>query len=245
MGYRNLLPVCLLLSCLALPAWAQEGVSSEPPSSPVQVELPGDFVFLEALIPGLVVDLRYQGADNFLGQPVDGYQGARPMLTRAAAEALARVQQDLAPFGLGLKVFDAYRPQRAVDHFVRWARDLQDVRMQARYYPRVDKSRLFVEGYIADRSGHSRGSTVDLTLVELSPEGVPGRELDMGSGFDFFGPESWPTSGVPDAGQRAHRALLQALMLRHGFKPYDQEWWHFTLAREPYPDRYFDFLPRP
>lgn len=245
MDYRNLVLVVLLPCFMMLPAWAQGDASCVPSSSRAPLEIPEDFVFIEALIPGLVVELRYQGTDNFLGQPVDGYQGARPMLTRAAAEALARVQQDLAPFGLGLKVFDAYRPQRAVDHFVRWARDLQDVRMQARYYPRVDKSRLFVEGYIADRSGHSRGSTVDLTLVELSPEGVPGRELDMGSGFDFFGPESWPTSGVPDAGQRAHRALLQALMLRHGFKPYDQEWWHFTLAREPYPDRYFDFLPRP
>ena len=131
-----------------------------------------------------------------------------------------------------------------MNHFVRWARDVNDVKEKARYYPKVDKSRLFADGYIAERSGHSRGSTVDLTIVALPINEGEIQELDMGSGFDYLSPESWPLSKVPTAIQRAHRALLHFLMKKHGFKPYEQEWWHFTLSNEPYPDTYFDFLPR-
>lgn len=200
-------------------------------------ELPPGFVDVTLVEPTIRVELRYAGADNFVGRPVDGYRQPRVVLTRPAAQALARAQEALAPFGLGLLVYDGYRPQRAVDHFVRWGRDLADQRTKAEYYPRVDKARLFAEGYIAERSGHSRGSTVDLTLVELAS----GRPLDMGSPWDFFDPLSWPQAeGVP-AAARAHRLLLRNLLVAQGFRPYDQEWWHFTLENEPFPTDYFDF----
>ena len=202
--------------------------------------LPEGFVFLDEAVPGLQVDMRYSGSNNFLGRPVQGYEAARPVLTREAAQALARVQADLKPFGLAVLVFDAYRPQRAVDDFVRWAEDVDDTKMKADYYPRVDKRNLFKEDYIAARSGHSRGSTVDLTLV--SKDGSV--QLDMGSGFDFFGEESWPEHPELTPQQRANRLLLQTLMVRHGFKPYPKEWWHFTLANEPHAETYFDFLAR-
>lgn len=218
-------------------------ISATADTMPATGPLPEGFVYVDELIPDIHLELRYYSTDNFTGRRIDGYQGARGILTRQAAEALAGVQQELRPFGLGLKVYDAYRPQRAVDDFVRWARDPADTRMKARYYPDVDKRNLFREGYIAARSSHTRGSTVDLTLVALdAPPGDPG--LDMGSGFDFFGPQSWPHySGISPA-QRAHRLLLRTLMLRHGFTPYPQEWWHFTLADEPYPDSWFDFPVR-
>ncbi|WJJ94595.1 M15 family metallopeptidase [Neopusillimonas aromaticivorans] len=208
--------------------------------SVVRAELPPGFVFLDAAVPGLSVDLRYTGSHNFVGRPVAGYDGARPVLSVPAAAALARVQADLKPFGLGLLVFDAYRPQRAVDDFVKWAADLGDVNTRREFYPDVDKSNLFKEDYIAERSGHSRGSTVDLTLVALDSQDA----LDMGSSFDFFGVESWPEHPALTPQQRANRLLLQTLMVRHGFKPYPKEWWHFTLDNEPFPQTYFDFLPR-
>jgi len=199
--------------------------------------LPEGFVYLADVAPRVVIDARYAGADNFVGRPVDGYHANTVILTRPAAEALARVSEELAQFGLGLKVFDGYRPQRAVDHFVRWAADLSDQSTKARHYPGVDKAHLFRDGYIAERSGHTRGSTVDLTLIDLKT----GKELPMGTPFDFFGPESWPSYQELPAEQRAHRALLQQVMKRHGFRPLREEWWHFTLENEPYPDTYFDF----
>ena len=150
------------------------------------------------------------------------------------------MQAQLAPIGRGLKVFDAYRPQRAEDHFVRWAEDLADTKMKARYYPDVDKANLFRDGYIAAKSGHSRGSTVDLTIVSLNA-GEP-IELDMGTGWDHFGPKSWPSSREVTTQQRANRMLLQSLMVKHGFRPLAEEWWHFTLVDEPFPDTYFDFV---
>jgi zinc D-Ala-D-Ala dipeptidase len=199
------------------------------------VSLPQGFVYLDAVIPDIRLDLRYCSEHNFVGERIDGYRAPRAILSREAAAALAKVQEDLRPFGLGLLVFDAYRPQRAVDHFVRWAQDLQDIRTKVEFYPDVDKQDLFREDYIAARSSHSRGSTVDLTLVALDSSPGDGG-LDMGTGFDFFGPESWPDyAGVAPA-QRAHRLLLQ-----HGFRPYPKEWWHFTLADEPYPETWFDF----
>ncbi len=201
---------------------------------------PDGFVDIQRAVPGVVVDLRYFSEDNFVGQPIDGYQSDTCYVTRQAADALAAVQADLAAFGLSLKVFDAYRPQRAVDHFVRWAEDLDDTKMKAAYYPGVAKAHLFRDGYIAARSGHSRGSTVDLTLVSLD-SGQP-VELDMGTGWDFFGPESWPSSTAVTPQQRANRMLLQLLMVKHGFKPLAEEWWHFTLVDEPFPETYFDFV---
>ncbi len=207
--------------------------ASPPPTD----EVPPDFVELSSFAPDIVLDVRYAGSDNFLGRPVAGYLAEKVYLARPAAAALVRVQQALRPFGLGLKVFDAYRPQRAVDDFVRWAEDLDDRRMQSRYYPRVDKANLFAEGYIAARSGHSRGATVDLTLVDLTS----GEELDMGTPWDFFDPLSWPSSMAVGRQQRANRMLLQALMLAQGFVPLTEEWWHFGYRPEPYPETYFNF----
>lgn len=204
--------------------------------------LPENFVNIEKAIPGVIVDLRYNTPDNFVGQAIDGYHSDNCYITTEAARALAAVQEELAAFKLGLKIFDAYRPQRAVDHFVRWAEDLDDTKMKAKYYPNVAKEQLFRDGYIAARSGHSRGSTVDLTVVSLGA-GSPA-ELDMGTGWDFFGPKSWPSSTEVSPQQRANRMLLQLLMVKHGFRPLAEEWWHFTLEDEPYPETYFDFEVR-
>ena len=223
---RNRAWVLWVAFLLVLPAWC------------FAASLPQGFVYVDELIPTALFELRYCTENNFMGQRVDGYLAPRCILTRQAAEALRKVQDTLAPFGLGIKIFDAYRPQRAVNHFVRWGRDLKDIRMKAAYYPNVDKDQVFEQGYIATRSGHSRGSTVDLTIVSLA---APHEELDMGSGFDFFGPESWPENRSFPPAQRAHRMLLQTVMKQNGFKPYDKEWWHFTLADEPFPDTYFDF----
>ena len=202
--------------------------------------LPDGFVYLDQAIPDLVVDLRYVTGENFIGRPVDGYRHAHAILSDPAAAALAEVQAALRPYGLGLKVFDAYRPQRAVDHFVRWSEDPEDRSTKPDYYPDVAKQDLFAEGYIAARSGHSRGSTVDLAIVFRDGTGSS-HELDMGSPFDFFGPISWPDSAQVSAQQRANRLLLQRLMTAFGFAPYAREWWHFTLRDEPYRETYFDF----
>jgi D-alanyl-D-alanine dipeptidase len=202
-----------------------------------QAQVPPGFVDAGAVVDGLVVDMRYFGDKNFVGERIDGYERARCVLSAPAASALAAVQRDLAARGLGLKVFDCYRPQRAVAHFVRWAQRIDDVKRKREFYPDVDKRDLFKEGYISERSGHSRGSTVDLTLVRR----VDGRELDMGSPFDFFSPKSWPSDMSVGAQAQANRALLAAAMTRGGFRPYDKEWWHFTLVDEPFPDAYFDF----
>ncbi len=202
--------------------------------------LPEGFVYLSEEIPDIVVDLRYYGENNFLGARVDGYEAPRAILSKPAALALKGVQEDLRAFGLGLKIFDAYRPQRAVDHFVRWAKDLKDTKNKARFYPDVDKKNLFRDGYIASKSGHTRGSTVDLTIISLQKPDV-GRQLDMGTTFDYFGEASWPGNLAMDAGVRGSRMLLQTLMRKHGFAGYSKEWWHFSLKNEPYPDTYFDF----
>jgi zinc D-Ala-D-Ala dipeptidase len=199
---------------------------------------PRGFVDAAAVVPGLALEMRYAGSNNFVGRPIDGYEAPVCVLTRQAARALADVQADLARFGLGLKVFDCYRPARAVADFAAWARDLNDEARKAEYYPNVDKTQLFALGYIAERSGHSRGSTVDLTVIDLATRA----EIDMGSPFDLFDTRSWPTDQTVTAAQRANRLMLQAVMRAHGFKPLEQEWWHFTLEREPFPRRYFDFV---
>jgi zinc D-Ala-D-Ala dipeptidase len=215
---------------------------------PAQAQVPPGFVDAAAVVEGLVVDMRYFGDDNFVGARIDGYEAPRCVLSRRAATALALVQQDLLTQGLGLKVFDCYRPARAVAHFVRWARDLKDVKRKTDFYPDVDKRHLFRLGYIASRSGHSRGSTVDLTLVRRAEGHAPFApsvtELDMGTRFDFFGLESWPSSRAVSAEARASRKLLAAAMSRRGFRAYEREWWHFTLRGEPYPHAYFDFVVR-
>lgn len=200
-------------------------------------KMPDGFAYINETIPGAVLDVRYFTANNFVGAPVDGYLAPKVVLTTQAAIALAKAQEKLAPFGLGLKVFDGYRPQRAVNHFMRWAKDLSDIKTKAEYYPEVDKQHLFRDGYIAAKSGHSRGSTVDVTIIALDSA----QELDMGTPFDFFGLQSWPDSPEHAGQVRANRALLQSVMTRSGFKPLKTEWWHFTLKDEPYPDTYFDF----
>jgi D-alanyl-D-alanine dipeptidase len=204
--------------------------------------MPAAFVDAAEIVGGLVVDMRYFGADNFVGTRIEGYEQPRCLLTRQAAEALALVQKNLGTRGLGLKVFDCYRPARAVAHFIRWARDPADQKRKAEFYPDVDKRDLFRLGYIATRSGHSRGSTIDLTLVHLA--GEKPLPLDMGTRFDFFGRQSWPSARSVGEAAQANRALLAAAMRRGGFVPYDREWWHFTLANEPFPHTYFDFPVR-
>jgi zinc D-Ala-D-Ala dipeptidase len=203
-------------------------------------ERPAQFVDAATIVPGLILDMRYAGAHNFVGRPIDGYERPRCLLSQAAAAALAAVARDLAAHGLVVKAFDCYRPTRAVANFVRWARDFNDSAGKAEFYPQVDKRRLFRDGYISPLSGHSRGSTVDLTLARADD----GRELDMGTPFDFFGPKSWPADRSISAEAQANRVLLAGAMRRGGFRPYEREWWHFTLRHEPFAATYFDFPVR-
>lgn len=200
-------------------------------------QLPKEFVYVEDLIPSIKVDLRYFSNNNFLGTPVDGYQKEVAILSVQAAEALKHVQDELKQYNLSIMIYDSYRPQTAVNHFVRWARNLNDTINKQVFYPYVKKQHLFQEGYISSKSGHSRGSTLDMTLVDLETE----KELDMGSSWDFFGPESWVANLELTSQQRANRMLLQSIMRKHGFKYYTKEWWHFTLRNEPFPETYFDF----
>jgi zinc D-Ala-D-Ala dipeptidase len=211
------------------------------PHSALAQTMPAAFVDAATAVDGLAVDMRYFGADNFVGKRIDGYEAPRCLLTRPAAAALSVAQRDLAQRGLGLKVYDCYRPARAVAHFVRWARDVADVSRKPDYYPDVDKRNLFRLGYIAERSGHSRGSTVDITLVRRTGGGS---DPEMGTRFDFFSPKSWPADNSVGETARRNRALLADAMTRAGFQPYRQEWWHFTLRNEPYPASYFDFPVR-
>ena len=223
MSMPRLVSAFLLLLCLLLPAHA--------------ADLPKDFTYVSEAVPDAVFDVRYYTAHNFVGERIDGYLAPRVILTRQAAKALAGVQADLAAFGLSVRVYDGYRPQRAVNHFVRWGEDIGDTRMKEEFYPAVDKKNLFRDGYIAKKSGHSRGSTVDLTIMDAAT----GKDLDMGSPFDFFGDASWPENKSMSPEVRANRALLREVMARHGFKSISTEWWHFTLRDEPFPDTYFDF----
>lgn len=205
-------------------------------------------VDVRSLDPSIAADMRYAGSENFVGERIDGYEAPICLLTSAAAEALVEVQSILRDDGFGLLVFDCYRPQRGVDHFVRWAKDTADLRTKAEYYPNVRKSRLFTEGYIASRSGHSRASTVDLTLVRAGGDETDGsdgsdgslEQLDMGTPFDFFDPRSHTESPDVTPEQLANRLRLRDAMEEGGFRNYSAEWWHYTLRDEPYPDEYFD-----
>lgn len=200
--------------------------------------IPEGFVYLDEIIPNIDIELRYITDHNFLGVPVDGYEATKCIISEKAAEAINGVQQELNSYGLGLRIYDTYRPQRAVDHFVRWAKVLDDTLTKSEFYPEVDKKDLFKNGYIASKSSHTRGSTVDLTIIDLRD----GKELDMGSNFDYFGQLSWVhTPENITMAQQAHRMLLQTLMAKYGFNNYSAEWWHFTLKDEPFPETYFDF----
>ena len=200
---------------------------------------PDGFVSVSEVIPDVLLDVRYYSTYNFVGERVDGYEAPVVLLTKEAAAALSLVNADMRRKGLRLVLYDGYRPQRAVDHFVRWAESADDS-MRAAFYPDVEKRALFERGFIARRSGHSRGSTIDLTLLD-EKGGTP---LDMGGPFDFFGELSHPDSPAVTPVQHENRMLLREAMLAHGFKPLSTEWWHFTLKDEPYPDTYFDFPVR-
>ena len=205
---------------------------------------PASFVDAATVVPGLVVDMRYLGSNNFVGRPIDGYEKPICYLTREAAAALAAVARDLEPQGLALKVFDCYRPARAVAHFVRWAQNVGDVARKPEFYSETDKRDLFRDGYIAARSGHSRGSTVDMTLARRADGQNNVEELEMGTPFDFFSPRASPSDRSVSAPAQANRKLLADAMRRRGFAAYDKEWWHFTLRAEPFRDTYFDFPVR-
>lgn len=230
-------------------------------SSESQHKVPDGFVDIKDVIPDIVLDIRYYTEHNFVAERVDGYHAPKCYLTKKAAYALSKVQEDLRPFSLSLKIYDCYRPQKAVNHFVRWAKDIDDTRTKKKFYPTVDKKNLFKDGYIAEKSSHSRGSTVDLTIVPLPvPEqevyiaGQPLYEcylpfeyrfkdnsIDMGTEFDCFHELAHTENKNVGLQQRTNRLVLKLLMEKHGFKNYEKEWWHFTLKDEPFPDKYFDF----
>ena len=210
---------------------------------------------LTDVVPDAILEIRYYGAYNFVGKRIDGYEQPTALLTRRAADSLRAVSDDVKQMGYRLKIYDAYRPQQAVDHFVRWSKNTRDTLTKQYFYPDLPKNVLFRQGYIAGKSGHTRGSTVDLTLVDIQT----GEDVDMGGTFDWFGPESHPDfCGNPVTGQYtgnnrkspkgrtitakqfANRMILRNAMLRHGFKPLSSEWWHFTLKDEPYPTTYFN-----
>ena len=195
------------------------------------------FVLLAEAVPDAILEIRYYSTYNLIGERIDGYEQPVALLTKEAAKALRAAGNELALQGYRMKIFDAYRPQKAVTHFMRWAQDEKDVRMKACFYPDLEKNMLIPQGYIAEHSGHSRGSTVDLTLFNMAS----GKEEDMGGPFDWFGELSHPDFRGITEEQYARRMLLQAAMMKHGFRPLDSEWWHFTLENEPYPDTYFTF----
>jgi D-alanyl-D-alanine dipeptidase len=233
---------------LAAPAAAQE-------------RAPAGFVSLKAEVPSILIEMRYLTAHNFIGRPIRGYRDPLCIVTRETAEALFKAQEAVRAQGYTLKVYDCYRPQRAVDDFVAWGKRLRDQRMKAEFYPRVDKRDVFKDGYIATKSGHSRGSTVDLTLVRRPParqeryrrgdrlrdcaapraKRFGDNSIDMGTGYDCFDPLSHPFNARVKGKQRANRMILRRAMLAAGFKGLETEWWHFTLRDEPYPETFFDF----
>lgn len=241
------------VALLALPAQTA-GAVTEP-------RAPEEFVALRSAAPTIIQEMRYSTPHDFMGVPVDGYRQPVCLVTRPAAEALRLAQRKLLRQGYSLKMYDCYRPQRAVDHFVRWAEDLQDEAMKAEFYPRVDKSRLFEDGYIAEKSGHSRGSTVDLTLVKLpapptrayvpgeplvpcyapQAERFPDNSVDMGTGYDCFDTLAHTDDPRIQGVARANRQLLKSTLAEVGFTNLPEEWWHFTHRPEVFPDTYFDF----
>lgn len=196
-----------------------------------------DFVLLSEAVPDAILEIRYYSTYNFVGDRINGYEEPCALLTKEAATALKKASDEVVSKGYRLKIYDAYRPQKAVTHFMNWAKDVSDTRMKKYFYPELDKSVLFDQGYIAEKSGHSRGSTVDLTLFDMNTE----KELDMGGTFDYFGELSHPDYKQITAEQYENRMILRDAMLANGFKPLDEEWWHFTLKDEPFPDTYFTF----
>lgn len=242
---KFILGLCCLLLMISCRSINEQATTTKTVDS-------SQFVMLTDAVPDAILEIRYFGTYNFVGKRIDGYEQPTALLTRQAADSLRAVSDDVMRLGYRLKIYDAYRPQKAVDHFVRWATAVEDTLMKRYFYPNLDKSVLFEQDYIAEKSGHTRGSTVDLTLFDMATE----KELDMGGTFDWFGHESHPDfGGNPETGvympndsitaeQFAHRMILRNAMLRHGFKALDSEWWHFTLKNEPFPDTYFTFPVR-
>ena len=198
---------------------------------------PSSFVLLADYVPAIVQEIRYYSTYNFIGERIDGYEEPCAILTKQAARALKSVSNEMNVRGYRLKVFDAYRPASAVKHFVLWGIEDTDIRMKPYFYPELQKQELFMKGYIASKSSHSRGSTVDLTLLDMKT----GKEVDMGSPFDMFSEVSHPDYKGISEEQYENRMQLRNVMIRNGFEPIDCEWWHFTLRDEPYPDTYFEF----
>lgn len=239
--------LCLCLACLALACGCARQACDQTPAAPAGetvsadgVKLSADasgFVLLSEAVPDAILEIRYYSTYNFVGDRVDGYEQPVALLTREAAAALGKASDALKAKGYRLKIYDAYRPQKAVTHFVNWAKDTADTRMKPYFYPELSKDQLFPQGYIAEHSGHSRGSTVDLTLFDMKTE----KEADMGGTFDYFGKRSHPDFKGVTKKQFQNRMLLREAMLAAGFKPLAEEWWHFTLKDEPYPDTYFTF----
>lgn len=195
------------------------------------------FVLLADYVPSIIQEIRYYSTYNFIGERITGYEEPCALVTKEAARALKSVSGEMASQGYRLKVFDAYRPATAVKHFVQWSVDDLDLRMKPFFYPDLEKAELFQRGYIAKESSHSRGSTVDLTLLNMST----GKEVDMGGPFDLFSEVSHPDYDGVTREQYVNRMFLRDAMMRNGFEPIDCEWWHFTLSNEPYPDTYFEF----
>ena len=218
----------LVMMLFVTPAQAQKSLSPDDPSG---------FVVLGEFIPDIIQEIRYYTTYNFVGEKIDGYEMPCALMTIEAAEALKKVSDDVMKMGYRLKIFDAYRPQMGVDHFMRWAANVNDTRMKKYFYPKIAKDRIIPEGYVAVKSGHSRGSTVDLTLFDMKT----GKEVDMGGTFDYFGEKSHPDYKKITKTQYKNRMILRNVMIKHGFKPLAEEWWHFTLKDEPYPDTYFTF----
>ncbi len=198
---------------------------------------PSGFVVLADHVPQIIQEIRYYSTYNFIGDRIDGYEEPCALLTKEAARALKSVSGELLVRGYRLKVFDAYRPACAVKQFVLWGIEDQDTRMKPYFYPELEKQELFAKGYIAKRSSHSRGSAIDLTLFDMEA----GREVDMGSPFDLFSERSHPDFRDITNEQYENRMMLRNVMVRNGFRPFECEWWHFTLNDEPYPDTYFEF----
>ena len=202
--------------------------------------LPAGFVYLKEVDSSIIQDVKYFTDNNFIGRPIKGYEAAECILTREAAHALSQLQQQLLSQNLSLKIYDGYRPQTAVDDFIAWSKDASDQKMKKDYYPNVNKADFFTLGYIAEKSTHTRGSTVDLTLVHLSANDKP-VEMAMGTHFDFMDELSHPLNSNIGEKEKNNRLFLRSIMQQAGFEPYDKEWWHFTFKNDPYPDTYFNF----
>lgn len=202
--------------------------------------LPAGFVYLRDIDSSIEQDIKYYSDDNFVGRPIKGYDAAECILTRETAEALAKVQKLLLQQSLRLKVYDCYRPQAAVNDFIAWSQDKHDQKQKKLYYPNINKADFFKLGYVAAKSGHSRGTTVDLTITQDNPH-HQSVELFMGTHFDFMDPSSHVFSKEINTKAQKNRMYLRSLMIDAGFDPLEEEWWHFTLHKEPYPYTYFNF----